>query len=113
MVLGSCKVGNFVVITPVLSGLRYKFPDAVIGFIGSEVTADFELADPCINWRVSWDASEDESDSLLSLAQELVKRRQLHGDVALAVNLDGFNPVTQVLVSFLSPLRRRWCIGSV
>lgn len=103
VVLGSCKVGNFVVSTPVLSGLRQKFPDAVIGFIGSEVTADFELADPCINWRVSWDASEDESDSLLSLAQELVKRRRLHGDVALAVNLDGFNPVTQVLASFLSP----------
>ena len=42
VVLGSCKVGNFVVSTPVLRGLRNRFPDAVIGFIGSEVTADFE-----------------------------------------------------------------------
>ena len=41
VVLGSCKVGNFVVSTPVLRGLRARFPDAVIGFIGSEVTADF------------------------------------------------------------------------
>ena len=38
VVLGSCKVGNFVVSTPVLCGLRARFPDAVIGFIGSEVT---------------------------------------------------------------------------
>ena len=44
VVLGSCKVGNFVVSTPVLRGLRVRFPDAVIGFIGSEVTADFEQA---------------------------------------------------------------------
>ena len=35
VVLGSCKVGNFVVSTPVLRGLRVRFPDAVIGFIGS------------------------------------------------------------------------------
>ena len=40
--LGSCKVGTFVVSTPVLRGLRTRFPDAVIGFIGSEVTSDFE-----------------------------------------------------------------------
>ena len=44
--LGSCKVGNFVVSTPVLRGLRTRFPDAVIGFIGSEVTSDFEQALP-------------------------------------------------------------------
>ena len=51
VVLGSCKVGNFVVSTPVLRGLRARFPDAVIGFIGSEVTADFERALPCLDWR--------------------------------------------------------------
>ena len=55
VVLGSCKVGNFVVSTPVLRGLRHRFPDAVIGFIGSEVTADFECALPELDWRCSWD----------------------------------------------------------
>ena len=55
VVLGSCKVGNFVVSTPVLSGLRARFPDALIGFIGSEVTADFERALTTLDWRCSWD----------------------------------------------------------
>ena len=57
VVLGSCKVGNFVVSTPVLRGLRHRFPDAVIGFIGSDVTADFESALPELDWRCSWDDS--------------------------------------------------------
>ena len=43
VVLGSCS-GQFVVSTPVLRGLRARFADAAIGFIGSEVTADFERA---------------------------------------------------------------------
>ena len=51
VVLGACKVGNFAVSTPTLQGLRARFPDAVIGFIGSEITAEFEEAHPCIDWR--------------------------------------------------------------
>ena len=54
VVLGSCKVGNFVVSTPVLQGLRNRFPQAVIGFVGSEVTADFERL-TLSWWRLSWD----------------------------------------------------------
>ena len=42
VVLGSCKVGNFVVSTPVLEGLKARFPGAVIGFVGSEITLDFK-----------------------------------------------------------------------
>ena len=54
VVLGSCKVGNFVVATPALNGLRSRFPDAIIGFIGSEVTADFEQSHPSIDWRFGY-----------------------------------------------------------
>ena len=60
VVLGSCKVGNFVVSTPVLRGLRTRFPDSVIGFVGSTIT-DFEEALPEIDWRVSWDVPGYES----------------------------------------------------
>jgi len=101
VVLGSCKVGNFVVSTPVLQGLRARFPDAVIGFLGSDVTADFEAALPCIDWRHSWDDPSPQAGLLLQ--QRLAEQRQQHGEVALAVNLDGFNPVTCALVPWLQP----------
>lgn len=101
VVLGSCKVGNFVVSTPVLQGLRNRFPDAVIGFIGSDVTADFEQQLPAINWRCSWDSPAP--DAGLALQQCLIEMRAMHGEVALAVNLDGFNPVTCTLVPWLQP----------
>ena len=101
VVLGSCKVGNFVVSTPVLQGLRNRFPKAVIGFIGSDVTADFEAAHPAIDWRLSWDRPglQAASDLVAGLAQACSH----HGPVALAVNLDGFNPVTTSLVPRLDP----------
>lgn len=101
VVLGSCKVGNFVVSTPVLRGLRHRFPDAVIGFIGSEVTADFESALTELDWRCSWDDST--AGAGVRLMQLLEQKLLLHGDVQLALNLDGFNPVTCSLVPWLKP----------
>ena len=101
VVLGSCKVGNFVVSTPVLRGLRARFPDAVVGFLGSELTADFETALATIDWRLSWDSSAPGAG--LQLQQQLAERIRCHGAVDLAVNLDGFNPVTCTLVSWLEP----------
>lgn len=101
VVLGSCKVGNFVVSTPVLRGLRARFADAVIGFIGSDVTADFERAHPAIDWRISWDDAQ--AGSALRLQLAIAEQCQRHGAVALAVNLDGFNPFTCSLVPALEP----------
>ena len=101
VVLGSCKVGNFVVTTPTLNGLKSRFPKAVIGFIGSEVTADFEQSHPSIDWRLSWD--EVGPDAFMRLVEGLAAAVQAHGPVVLAINLDGFNPVTQVLISYLNP----------
>ena len=77
VVLGSCKVGNFVVSTPVLRGLKQRFPDSVIGFIGSDVTADFERALPEVDWRVSWDLSGEEAGMVLQ--KLLLERRHRHG----------------------------------
>jgi len=99
--LGSCKVGNFVVSTPVLQGLKARFPGAVLGFIGSEVTADFEAAHPAIDWRHSWD--DFAPGAGLALQQAIAANIAQHGPVALALNLDGFNPVTCCLVPWLDP----------
>ena len=66
-VLGSCKVGNFVVTLPLLRLLRKKFPDAKIDFWGTEATRDFEIelcGEPGpINWRISWDKPEQNISS--------------------------------------------------
>lgn len=101
VVFGSCKVGNFVVSSPALYGLRNRFPSAVIGFIGSDVTVELESAHPCIDWRMSWD--DPHPDALMHMAQRICSMRAQHGLVSLAINLDGFNPVTQVLTSYLAP----------
>ena len=84
-----------------LRGLRQRFPDAVIGFIGSDVTADFERALPELDWRCSWD--DPNAGAGLRLVQFLDDTTFSHGDVQLALNLDGFNPVTCSLVPWLQP----------
>ena len=106
VVLGSCKVGNYVTSTPLLRGLRQRWPQACIDFLGSEVTADFERACPWLTWRASWDCVDAGAD--LHLMQVLEQRRQTVGHVDLAINLDGFNPVTQVLTAQLHPT---WVAG--
>ena len=101
VVLGSCKVGNFVVSTPLLRGLKERWPEATVDFIGSAVTADFESNCPWIDWRCSWDSRD--ASAGLDLLQTLDQRRNQCGPVDLAINLDGFNPVTQVVASWLRP----------
>ena len=104
-VLGSCKVGNFVVTLPLLTLLRRKHPEAVVDFWGSEATADFEQAlckpQGPLNWRISWDL--ERSDGFLHLATIAAQRQQEAGPIDLLINCDGFNPLTQVLASWLRP----------
>lgn len=102
VVLGSCKVGNFVVSIPVLTGLRNRFPNSVIGFIGSDVTADFESGLSVINWRYSWD--DPSTDSGLNLQLFIFDQKKSFGDIDLVVNLDSFNSVTCTLVPWLNPI---------
>ena len=63
-ILGSCKLGNFIVTIPMLRILRNKYPGAVIDFWGSEITIDFELAlcgkNQPLDWRKSWDKKYSE-----------------------------------------------------
>ena len=101
-ILGSSKVGNFVVTIPLLRSLRMEYPDARIDFWGSEVTKDFENAftsgaDPLINWRFSWDSSS--TNLLGDMCAALSKR----GSPDLLINCDGFNPATQTLSALLRP----------
>jgi len=101
VVLGSYKVGNFVVSTPVLHGLKARFHDCVIGFIGSDITAALEDAHPCVDWRVSWDSSDLSSAS--NLHSTVINQIASFGKVSLAINLDGFNPITCALSAWIRP----------
>jgi len=101
VVLGSCKVGNFVVSTPLLKAIKARFPKSVVGFIGSVVTADLELSCPSIDWRISWD--DPSQGAGFELMKTLFEHCSNYGDVQLAINLDGFNPVTCILTSWLCP----------
>jgi heptosyltransferase-3 len=49
-VFSSSKVGNFVVTIPLLRGLKEKYPGCVLDFFGSEITRDFELHCPYIDF---------------------------------------------------------------
>ena len=106
-VLGSCKVGNFVATLPLLGALRRRYPQARVDFWGSDATADFEHAlcagqGALLNWRISWDQGSPEAFGQLAAAA--VER----GAPDLVVNTDGFNPLTQVLASWLRPT---WVAG--
>ena len=110
-VLGSCKVGNFVVTLPLLQALRSRYPQALIDFWGSEATADFEralcAAGGPLNWRTSWDLASGEFP-LPTLATQAEERQRQAGPIELLINCDGFNPLTQVLASWLRP---QWVAG--
>jgi len=101
VVLGSCKLGNYVKSTPLLRGLKQRWPAATLDFLGSGVTADFEAHCPWIDWRISWD--DPAPGAGLALQQALAERLAAVGPVDLAINLDGFNPVTQTLTTWLNP----------
>jgi heptosyltransferase-3 len=104
-VLGSCKVGNFVVTLPLLRALRRRYPAAAIDFWGSEATRDFEDAlcqQALLNWRISWDLAD--AQQFQTLAAAAAER----GQPDLLINCDGFNPLTQVLASWLRPA---WVAG--
>jgi ADP-heptose:LPS heptosyltransferase len=103
-VLGSCKLGNFVVTIPMLRLLRKRYPNATIDFWGSEVTKDFEVA-LCrdtgpLNWRTSWDKNNSDINTLFNAFSN---RLQLAGPLELLINCDGFNPFTQTLACLFRP----------
>ncbi|MEH2248443.1 glycosyltransferase family 9 protein [Nostoc sp.] len=101
-VFGSSKVGNYVVITPLLRGLKEKYPDCTLDFFGSDVTQDFELYCPYIDWRFS--LYSDRDDILAQLAQVVHQRQQVAGSYDLAINCDEFSPINLVMTTALRPL---------
>ena len=114
-VLGSCKVGNFVVTLPLLRLLRQKYPEGRIDFWGTEATRDFEMAlcgeKKPLDWRISWDNPAGDNDPkarLQAIAAAVTERQRDAGTLDLVINCDGFNPLTQTLSSWMEP---QWVAG--
>jgi ADP-heptose:LPS heptosyltransferase len=105
-VVGSDKLGNFIVTTPLLRGLKERFPDALIDFYGSPVNRAFEEACPWIDWRT--DVFPPSPERAQEAVAGVASRTDDHG-YDLAINCDGFNPYTTELVTRLAS---RYVAGS-
>ncbi len=100
-VFSSTKVGNFVVTTPLLRGLKEKYPEATLDFYGSDVTQDFEEHCPYIDFRFSLYSTRD--DFLPTLTRTVEERVAVAGRYDLAVNCDGFAELNLVAVTAINP----------
>ena len=100
-VFSSTKVGNYVVLTPLLRGLKEKYPDATLDFFGSEVTRGFEESNPHIDFRYS--LYSDRSDFLPALVTAVSERVAEHGPYDLAINCDEFAELNVVAVTAVAP----------
>lgn len=100
-VFSSTKVGNYVVLTPLLRGLKEKYPGATLDFFGSEVTRGFEESNPHIDFRHSLYGAGP--DFLPAFLDAVARRRGTHGPYDLAVNCDEFAELNLVAVTALAP----------
>ncbi|MEM6447553.1 MAG: glycosyltransferase family 9 protein [Cyanobacteria bacterium P01_D01_bin.123] len=100
-VFSSTKVGNFVVTTPLLRGLKEKYPDCTLDFFGSDITCDFETHSPYIDSRFSLYTKRP--DFLEALTTTVRDRIETAGPYDLAINCDEFSELNLVAVTAIRP----------
>ena len=106
-VFGSDKVGNFVLTTPLLRGLKQKYPGATLDFFGGETTRDLEAGCPHVDARFS--LYGERADYLADLNAFVAARRAVSGDYDLAINCDEFSELNLVVVAAVAP---RFLVGA-
>src|SRR5689334_17136706 len=106
-VFGSDKVGNFVLTTPLLRGLKEKYPGATLDFFGGATTSDLEAACPYLDARFS--LYGERADYLGDLNAFVAERRASAGDYDLAINCDEFSELNLVGVAAAAP---RYLVGA-
>lgn len=79
------QAGAFTVATPLMRGLRERYPDIVLDYLGGEGVRDLEEASPLVDARYSLFGRPD---SLERLPGFLARRQRQAGSYALAVNLE-------------------------
>src|SRR5262249_51728980 len=98
-VLFQDKIGGFVVTTPLLRGLKEKYPGATVDYFGGDRTVELEAACPYVDQRYSLYGV---ADAIRDLPGFLTKREAEAGPYDLAINLD-FNPLNAVAATMMRP----------
>jgi len=99
------SIGDFVVITPLLRGLREKYPGATIDYFSGERTRELEEACPYIDSRFSVFGVEDSLRHVMSYIEE---RERAAGPYDLAINCDFHG----ALIPVTTMLRAQYVIGN-
>ena len=109
VVLGAAKLGNYVVLQPLLRGLRRKYPDARITYVGSQRTLELERLNPWID--ASLPLAEQGPAALPALRQWRRTLPETGGGsgVDLVINADGHAPHTPAWTQALDP---RFVVGA-
>jgi ADP-heptose:LPS heptosyltransferase len=79
------QIGDFIVATPLLRGLRERFPEIVVDYFGGERTRELEDASLLVDVRYSLYGTPD---GIGGLPGFLAARRAAAGPYVLAVNLE-------------------------
>jgi len=101
LILGTPKLGNFVVLTPLLRALKRNNPTCELWYRGSERTADLEEACPWIDHRL-------DSDERLDSQTNWKEDTNWPAGIDLLINADAHNPASAELASRIGP---RYVVG--
>lgn len=103
VVLGAAKIGNYVVLQPLLRGLRQKYPGARLVYVGSRRTAELEQLNPWLD-----EALPLAEQGAAATAALLAWRGDQPAGVDLVINADGHSAHTTAWVTALAP---RYVVG--
>ncbi|MBI3978057.1 MAG: glycosyltransferase family 9 protein [Chloroflexi bacterium] len=92
-------IGDFVVVTPLLRGLREKYPGCTVDYFGGERTREMEEASPLIDARFSLFGVHD---ATRDLAGFVAAREAAAGPYDLAINCE-FHPANALAVAAIRP----------
>jgi heptosyltransferase-3 len=97
-------LGDFVIITPLLRGLKEKYPDCTLDYFSGERTRELEEALPYIDARFSVFGNPN---ALTQLPAFIAERRAAAGEYDLVINCD-FHPTMAFVAHMLQP---RYVVG--
>ncbi|HLH20945.1 MAG TPA: glycosyltransferase family 9 protein [Chloroflexota bacterium] len=98
------SIGDFVVATPLLRGLREKYPGCTVDYFGGERTRELEEASSLLDSRYSLFGAPG---SLPGLPAYVAERVAVAGPYDLAVNCES-HPAARLALAFLAP---RYAVG--